>query len=134
MPDTRATSGGQYLTTLMARRGWTAGKVSELTQGEVSESSVRAWAAGQYVPRITQAHAVAKTFDLEGVKLLQVWKYRDAADGLRHQLEARNRHVHGVDTATFTNVSTLTYPGPALDEQAQQLVRAFISWLQLQQR
>lgn len=83
--DELAAAGGEALGLAMRRRGLTAPQLAQKSRGEVSSSSVRAWAEGQTLPTPRKALAVAQALgDPEaGAEVLRAWGMLDAAEGLQ---------------------------------------------------
>lgn len=83
MANTEAvTKGAEVLNRLMASLGFSPADVAARTNGEVSESSVRAYRSGEYAPRPSSAIQVAQVFGVEdGAELLKAWDMPEAAEG-----------------------------------------------------
>lgn len=132
--EPESSSAGEFLSYIMRRRGWNPPRLSELTAGTVSLSSIRAYAADKSRPKRSLALAIANAIGPEhGAALLRLWDYPDLADGfldewrdtviatdngLRHQVEAAYR------------LNRIEYDGDPLPDEAIAIIGQVIKGLQ----
>ena len=90
----------------MKRRGWSAPAVSRLTGGEVSGSSVLAYASGQTLPSAASAAAVSQILPMsEALELLRAWGFDEMADHVeQHAPAVEEREVSTYRLATDSRV------------------------------
>jgi transcriptional regulator with XRE-family HTH domain len=101
-----AKSGGELLARSMKRRGWSAPAVARLTGGEVSGSSILAYASGQTLPSAASAAAVSAVLPIgEGLELLRAWGFDEMADHVNELAPSGELpHASGYALATDSRV------------------------------
>ena len=99
----RAEAGGDYLTSILRRRAWSSSDLARRS-GDVSGSSVAAWAAGQTLPNPQSAKSVAVAIGLQegGLEWLRQLGYDELADALNEAdgLSGTSAHYTLDDSAT----------------------------------
>ena len=125
-----AQKGAALLNRLMASKGYSPADVADRTGRKVSESSIRAYRAGEYVPRAGTAILVAAIFGREeGSQLLTTWGFPEAAEAV-----AEGQHeVENLQDAFLREHSSIEVAGsefrikPSHRPKARRLVDVFMT-------
>ena len=123
----------------MRRRGWNPPRLSSLTEGTVSASSIRAWVAGKSAPRRYLALEIAKVLGpVHGATLLRLWDLPDLADGFLEEMRgmaigANGTFIHPLsqhqgEAAIRSNL--IEYSGEPLSDEATDIIATLIWRLQ----
>lgn len=118
----------------MRRRGWNPPRLSELTAGAVSPSSIRVYAADKSRPRSSLALAIANAIGPEhGAALLRLWDYPDLADGFLDEwrgevIDTDDKLSHHVKVSYRLN--RIEYNGDPLSDEAMAIVGQVITGIQ----
>ncbi len=129
-----SSSAGEFLAYIMRRRGWNPPRLSELSAGAVSPSSIRVYAANGSRPRQNRALEIANAIGPEyGATLLRLWDYPDLADGFLDEwreetISTDDRLTHRVEVAYRLN--RIEYNGDPLSDEAIAIVGQLITGLQ----
>ena len=128
------TSPGDFLAYIMRRRGWNPPRLSEMTDGFVSPSSVRAYTGDKSRPRAGLALAIANAMGSEhGAALLRLWDYPDLADGFLETSRAtvlgtNNELNHRAEVSYRLN--HVEYDGDPLSDEGLGVIGHVITALQ----
>jgi hypothetical protein len=132
--EPNSSSAGESLEYIMRRRGWNPPRLSELTAGAVSPSSIRVYAADKSRPRSGLALAIANAIGPEhGAALLRLWDYPDLADGFldewKEEALSTNDKLHHWAEVSY-RLNRIEYDGDPLSNEAIAIVGQVITGLQ----
>lgn len=119
----------EFLGWLMARRGWSSLRLSELTAGDVSASAVRYYTRGESRPKASKAEAIAVLFGPnDGEKLLRLWGHLEMADRFNDNFSAViEPHRERIEAIWGRN--RIEYEGDPLTSEEIEEVAQFIDFV-----
>ena len=132
--EPNSSSAGEFLSYIMRRRGWNPPRLSELTGGSVSVSSIRTYAADKSHPKRSLALHVANAVGPEhGAALLRLWDYPDLANGFLDEwrgVMSDTDEKLSLREKTSYRLNRIEYDGDPLSEEAITIIGQVITGLQ----